>query len=346
VKKYIQIIVLALASLVATAGAGPLSAQGPRWAPTQGVIDPTAPTYNGNKPMQCTASTTPTSAFAEQNRATLTQAIADATAQGKLIYLPRCETDAISGLACPMDDSCAYPIQRRNTGGTATQNNCGVDFAGASNVTIYGYGAQLRMFNGGAFDMQMLCIRSASHIRLLGLHLSERDNTSTSEQTHMVEFGDAGAGGGSVDDVELLDMVFHEAKPGDTNHHGDCVILNGAAGFENKRISIMHSQFHECNRTGIAHQKGHVFDNIIENTFDGTRNSDIDNEPTSTSDNKYESIIGNHFDHTGGSSAISVSGLYPTRRRSAWSWPRTRSWEPASRAYASSSQSSRTTSSW
>jgi hypothetical protein len=297
-----------LASIAQVADGQPVSAQGPRSSPTVGLIDPTVSTYNGNSPMRCTASSTPTTIFAEQNRAALQQAVLDASSTGKWIYLPRCTVDAVSALDCPMDDSCAYPIGRKG-GGTPVTQNCGADFNGTSNVTIIGYGAQLRGFNTGASDFAILCIRGTSNVRVIGLHLSMRDNTSTSEQTHHLKIGDGLAT--SVDNVEVVDVVFHEGKPLDVVHHGDCVFVNGNVGALVRRVSFVRNTFHECNRSGIAFQSGHQFANVVDSTFVSTRNSDIDNEGTHPAPIEYTSVIGNHFSHVGQSSAISMSGFFP-----------------------------------
>jgi hypothetical protein len=284
--RHFSLLVLLLALLYSRATADVITArQGARQTATTGYIDPTVSTYNSSRPMRCTASTTPSAVFTEQNRATMQFAINDASTNGKVIYLPRCLTDALNSNAlCPDDDSCGYPISKSNG------NQCGVDWSGTSYVTILGYGAVIRLagslINGSA-DFFGQCIKQTSHVKLLGITWSARDvtvaggvvNPADMEHVHMILIGDGNTK--FADDVLIADGKFIEQPT--VGGGGDCIDSAGATGAVNRRVSIVNNYIAGCHRDGVDFQRGYQYYIIAHNFFkaeEGT-NQMLDNESTS-----------------------------------------------------------------
>lgn len=258
------LLILLACSLSATAG--PMSSQPEGFRRLTGYIDPTVSTYNGNKPMQCTASATPGAAYTEQNRATLQVAINSASSTHQWIMLPRCSVDTLTSLACPADDSCAYPISRRVGAGVL----CGVDYTNLPNVVIIGYGAILRMSgNLGLGDSYLACLYTTSGLKFIGLTFSQRDVTNVSEQTHVFVIGKTTT---NQDDIEWYRCRWIEGQGGDA--------LDTRGSGSNTRMSVLYNTFDGVHRDAVDFSGAYYNWHVIGNTFHGTGNQDLDNEPT------------------------------------------------------------------
>ncbi len=283
--------------------------------PIGGYIDPTISTYNTNRPLQCTASTTPSAGFTEQNRATMQFALNDASTSGKWIWIKRCLVDALSSLACPMDDSCGYPIT------ILSGQPRGVDWDGVNGVTIISDGAVIRTAGhlaGTGQSFQMWNIRGANHLKIIGLTFSMRDVNNGGEQVHAVQIGD-GHNNRLVDDLEFFDDKWIE-EPSDGTTGGDCLNTVGGAGVVGApatisvgRVSVLESYFGGCHRDGIDFAHGFQHFKIIGNKLVATAHTNqlIDNEPTTDSLTGKTLIQNNTLDRGASPAAqqLSLSGL-------------------------------------
>lgn len=259
---------IALLALALT-GAGPLSGQGPRSAPTTGYIDPTVTGFNGGHPL-VTCSSGCSAATINQNTDALQKAVDLANvAPHPWIHIPPGE----------------YPVMR----GGATHNlRYGVLISGYSDIVVDGAGAIIRATgNCGQGDYFTFQIDSGSHnLRFLpGLVLSQRDLTNCSEHTHDFEVGF----GTNVDDIQWRGVVFTEQVA------GDCIEMTG--GVDNQhlvsRLTVVGDVF-DCHRSGLGYQHGTTMVNAVANWFGPTiTDQAIDHEPTSPGGNNYEFTLAN-----------------------------------------------------
>lgn len=285
--------------LAVAAAASPINSQGPYSSPTNGVIDPTVSTWNSSLPLQCTASTTPTAGYIDQNRAALQLALTTASSTGKLVIIPPCSVDSLSPFSvCPADDTCGYPIGRNGA------QIYSLDFNNLSHVTVFAYGAVIRLAgNLGHSDLRAVYVRNTSHVKFMGVTWSQRDVTNFSEQTHTIHIGSGSANPLVVDDVEIFQNRFIEGKPGG----GDCVDINGSRTETVSRINIIDNTFDHCGRGAVNFSRGSNDVNIAGNRFLATHDQDIDNEITSTPAALRETVAFNFMDRNGSTSPLSTT---------------------------------------
>ena len=306
-KHYIRTGLLILAVITwssVAAGDAPLSSTGvTRWSATTGFIDPTVPTFNGSAPMRCTASTTPSSAFTEQNRLAFQAALNLAGSTRQWIYMPPCQVDVLAGNAiCTTTSGCGYPVSKK------AGSTCGVDMSGLSNINLVGYGAVIRQAANpaGSAEFDLVCIRGTSHVKIIGMHWSQRDVAgSTSEQIHILEIG---TGTLVADDVLIYHNKFIEPVPkGGGNRGGDCIrILGTSEPSTNTRINIIENTMF-CRRSSLGIQRGFQYVNFVGNFTYGVTDQDIDYEPSS--EGKIHNLLANDniFDRRGSPNATAVT---------------------------------------
>jgi hypothetical protein len=310
VKRAVRAGLLAVAVVAwssAASGDAPLSSTGvTRWSATTGFIDPTVPTFNGSAPMRCTASTSVSSAFTEQNRAALQVALNLASSTRQWIYLPPCQTDALAGSAvCSTSSGCAYPISKK------AGSICGVDFTGLSNINIVGNGGMIRQYANpaGAAEFDMICVRGTAHIKFIGVEWSQRDvRSSDTEQIHLIAIG----GGTPVaDDVLIFHNRFLEpalpAVSPATNRAGDCIrILGSSVPSTNTRINIIENHM-RCRRSSLGIQRGFQYVNFVGNNTFGVTDQDVDFEPTSEGKIHNLLVTNNIFDRRGSPNSVAIT---------------------------------------
>lgn len=267
-----------LVALLFALGAGPLSNQGATVQTSfAGEIDPTNPAYAGGM-VACNSSCT---AYAERNRAAFQAALTSAAAQHFQLYVPPGQ----------------YPI------GCKAGQSYGIDWSGANNVHVRGYGAVLR-FTGdqGSSDCAMWWLRNVSGARVEGLTFSGRDATNPTTSTLLVKVGDGGAT--SVDNVVLHDVQWVEGSTG----AGDCLRADGGTSSTTvTRLTVNLNRFEGCARAAIDVRPGVSRVAITWNFFRSNANRDVWLEDTGDGAIGQFAITGNMMERATSATATAVT---------------------------------------
>ena len=195
-----------------------------------------------------------------------------------------------------------------------------IDLRSISDFAIVGEGrgSVIQMIgSGGGGSWSLLHIGGhATHITVRDLVLDGNRTNLTDldpgHQTHLIRLGGSIAITGGAANVTILNCTL-------TNADGDGVAIlpiSGpfGGGEEVSNVHIAHCGFFDNNRSGISNQRSTELIEILHNYFEGTKNQDIDFEPTggelATGPRRYV-ILGNTFVHTTAPAAVTLSGVGP-----------------------------------
>jgi hypothetical protein len=148
-------------------------------------------------------------------------------------------------------------------------------------LEIYGVGPEtiLRMSGAGnRADWRGIDIKGARAVSMHDLTIDGLGAYDTHEQTHLV-FINPGTHDVTFDHVMFGPMRTNGQKVGE-GIGGDCLRLLGQRGNEATDITVVHSTFHNCDRSGISLQRGLRRVLIAHDTVEGTGDQEIDFEPT------------------------------------------------------------------
>lgn len=164
----------------------------------------------------------------------------------------------------------------------------------------YGIHVGRNVYNGGE--------PATAYVRIQNGTLAVGDVVNTTEQTHLVQVGHSlGAAPYGVYTVELSGLGFYQPETG-ASSGGDCIRLLGEVATPVSGVLIHDNIFLDCDRSGIAFQRGTTLVTVENNLFLGAGNSHIDFEPTSLGAVDSTVIKGNLFGPVDSAWAVSLSG--------------------------------------
>lgn len=179
-------------------------------------------------------------------------------------------------------------------------------------LRMYGTGPStvLRMTgDGGHGDWYGLEIRNAHDVELRDFTFDAVATFNTEEQTHIIQvaFG--------AHDVVLTNLVLGPMRRADqpvgAGAGGDCIRLLGEIDSPVERITITQSQLLNCDRSGIALQRGVRHVEISHLDILGTGDSPIDFEPTAPGPISYITMADLFIDRPAdaqGAASIAIAG--------------------------------------
>lgn len=198
-----------------------------------------------------------------------------------------------------------FPMSKNSGSGATSLYSAVIDGKGEGvPLTILGNGATLRQSGPGAGtngDWYGIKIQNSANVTFDNGCSSQRDVSSSGEQTHMFQVGD---GTTDASRVTWNKWKFTEG------YNGDGVRLIGGTTGEAKEIDFDSCLFDGCDRSGIVVQRGVRRVRVTNCTFKNTDDQDIDFEPSSDGFVGEVNLIGNDFHRhsTATPTAITLSG--------------------------------------
>jgi hypothetical protein len=179
-------------------------------------------------------------------------------------------------------------------------------------LEMYGQGPNtvLRMSgSGNRRDWRAIEIRGARGVQLHDFTIDGLEAHDTVEQTHLIDIA-----WGSHDITMNRMTLGPMRKPGEIvgkGIGGDCVRLLGKPGNEVTDVTISNSTLTDCDRSGVALQRGLRRIHLSNLTITGTGDQSIDFEPTGRSDIQDIVMVRldiKHHPNAQGSDAIAIGG--------------------------------------
>lgn len=198
-----------------------------------------------------------------------------------------------------------FPMSKRTGTGAQSLSSVRIDGKGAGIKLLIDAPAtvirQSGAGSGSSGDWYGFDIRNSAEVTFRGGKSSQRDVSSSGEQTHMFSIGD---GTTDVNKVKFQDWDFVEGVGGDGIR---CV---GGTSGEVSLLTVLDCTFDGCDRSGISVQRGVRKVTVLGSRFKNTGDQDIDFEPTSDGFIGEFNIQGNDFIRSAGSTnnAVTLSG--------------------------------------